>query len=264
MRRQPSTQELQLNDTAYVYQADDAELVMWEANFTSRNGDGAGDSEANFGAAIIRIAACKAGGRFLDIGSGHGRIIDWLKPYAATIVGIEPDVARFSSCKNTFRNDANIDVRNVMTHDLIGEGQQRSFDLITASMVLQHVSTRTCQGILDDLRVLLAKDGIAIISTTHFPFERFTYQLDSTPKDKSEFDRYADRSDSHDQGLPVRMFGRASFEAALNAADLDIVAWQQFSYPRPGSVDGLASLYHVAPDDLRDCGISQYALVRLR
>lgn len=253
-----------MSETSYVYQADDAELVAWEANFTSRNGTGEGDSEANFQSAVVMAAACKAGGRFLDVGSGHGRIIGWLRPYAGTITGLEPDVARFSSCENLFRNDPDVEVLNITTGQLIEGRPTERFDLITVSMVVQHVSTRTCRGIFRDVRNLLAENGVAVVSTTHFPYERFTYQMDPTAKDVEEFDLYADRSDNHHQGLPVRMFGRKSFEVALEEAGLAIVGWQQFSYPRPERAEGLAGLYAITPDELRDCGISQFALVRLR
>ena len=253
-----------MDETPYVYQADDADIALWEANFTSRNADGSGDSEANFRDAVLMGAAGKAGGRFLDVGSGHGRIIDWLKPYAASMIGVEPDAIRFESCANTFRNDKDIEVLNVTTGHLRNRGMMHCFDYITASMVVQHVSTRTCQGLLDDVRALLARDGIAIVATTHFPQERFTYQNDPHAKTREEYDLYADRTESQGFGLPVRMFSRTSFETAIEQAGLTIVAWQQFSYAQPDKLEGVAALYAIAAEELRNCGISQFALVRHR
>ena len=245
----------------YTYQGDDVDIAGWEANFTSRFGDGSGDSEQAYQQAVQIAAACKSGGQFLDVGSGHGRIINWLRPHAGWIIGLEPDTDRFRSCLGNFSDYGNIKILNATTATLLQAARPPRFDLIVVSMVVQHVSTATCLALFGDVRELLAEQGVAIVSTTHFPHERFTYQNDPSPKDASQFDAYADHSSAQEHGLPVRFFSRDSFVGALRQAGLKVVVWQQFSYPKPERAEGLAGLYQMPPHSLRDSAFSQFALV---
>lgn len=249
-------------DDGYIYNATDEAIANWCAAFTSREGDGGGDFEEIYHTALKLAAACKAGGAFLDVGSGLGRIIDLVKPFATTITGLEPDRDRFQSCQHHFRNDDNIDVINMTTGGFRELNPDARFDFITVSMVVQHVSTRTCQHIFSDVSELLAPGGVGVISTTHFFEERFTYQHDSSPHDVSEYDQYAEDFKNQAHGIPVRMFSKGSFLRAIEGAGLEPVVWQQFSYMRPERLSEMATLYSASPDQVRDYGISQYLLVR--
>lgn len=249
-------------DDGYTYNANDDAIARWHASFTSREGDCRGDCEEVYLGALKSAAACKAGGDFLDIGSGYGRIIDLVKSYPTTVVGLEPDLERFSDCHRSLRDDAHVEVLNVTSGRFRELNPDRRFDFISVSMVVQHVSTRTCQHILSDIREFLAPNGVGVISTTQFFEERFTYQTDPSPRTAAEYDRYAEDFQNQDKGIPVRMFSKASFLAALEQAGLETVTWQQFAYVRPESADGIAGLYGVTADQIRNVGISQYALVR--
>lgn len=249
-------------DDGYTYNANDDAIARWHASFTSREGDGRGDCEETYLGAVTSAAACKAGGAFLDIGSGYGRIIDLVKPYAATLIGLEPDRERFSDCHRHLRNVAHVEVLNVTSGRFREMKPDLRFDFISVSMVVQHVSTGTCQHILSDVRDFLSPNGVGIIATTQFFEERFTYQMDSSPRPAAEYDRYADDFQNQDKGIPVRMFSKGSFLAAIEQAGLETVTWQQFAYVRPESADGIAGLYSATADQLRNVGISQYALVR--
>jgi SAM-dependent methyltransferase len=253
-----------LNDQSYTYHGNDDALASWTAMFTSRNGDGRGDHEENFLSAIKLAAACKSGGAFLDVGSGLGRIIDQVKPYAGRVTGLEPDHDRFTACKNGFAADKRIEILKTTSWDYVRSHPGRNFDFVTLSMVLQHVSTRACQQILSNVRELTAPDGVAIVSTTHLIEERFTYESDPAPHDVGEFDRYADRSESQDRGIPVRWFSKESFFREIEQAGLEVIVWQEFSYVRPENVPTIASLYGFTVDQVRDLGVSQYAVVRER
>lgn len=251
-----------LSDQAYTYHGDDDALTSWNRMFTSRNGDGEGDPEENFLSAIRLVAACKAGGDFLDIGSGIGRIIDLIRRDAASVVGLEPDNGRYLGCKNGFAPDRRIEMFNLKSWDYRQQNGGRRFDFITVSMVVQHVSTGACRQIFSDVHDLLAPNGSALISTTHFYEERFSYEADPSAHEVAEFDRYADQMTSQDKGLPVRMFSRASLHQEIERAGLEVVAWQQFAYPRPDRATEVAGFFAGPPEEMRDRGVSQYAVVR--
>jgi SAM-dependent methyltransferase len=251
-----------LSDGDYTYHGSDDEITRWLGMFTSRNGDGSGDPEENFLSTVRLVAACKAGGSFLDIGSGFGRIVDIVKPYAGTLVGIEPDMERFRACRDGAARHANVEILNCFSGDLRASRPGARFDLITLSMVLQHVSTRTCSGILDDVRGMLKPGGVAVISSTHFFEERFTYEADASPHDVKEFDFYAENTGQQVMGIPVRLFSKEAFLQTIEGAGLEVVVWQQFFYARPERVDSVASDFRASMDDVRNVGFSQYCTVR--
>lgn len=251
-----------MSDQAYTYPGDDDALTSWNRMFTSRNGDGHDDPEENFLSAIRLVAACKAGGAFLDVGSGVGRIIDLVKPYAGSVVGLEPDKERYLGCKNGLAGDRRIEMFNARSWDYRQQHSGRRFDFITVSMVVQHISTGACRQILGDVRELLAANGSALISTTHFYEERFSYEADPSAHDIAEFDRYANQETSQDKGLPVRMFSRASLHREIEQAGLEVVVWQQFAYPRPERAREVAGFFAAPPEEVCDRGVSQYAVVR--
>ena len=58
------------------------------------------------------------------------------------------------------------------------------------------------------------------------------------------------------------MFSRESFQGALSRANLEILMWKQFTYLLPEKVEWFATLFDIDKELLRDCAISQYAIVR--
>jgi SAM-dependent methyltransferase len=240
---------------------DDA-IGEWVKNFTSRIGDGAGDPEENYISTLKLVASCNAGKEFLEIGTGAGRIINIVMFDAKHIVGLEPDTEKFRECKNGFRNNDKVDVCNMTVAQYRVAFPDKKFDVITVSMLLQHVSTVACEEILREVCALLAPHGVAVIGTTHFFEERFLYQHSNVPSSQNAFDAYAKNSGDQPNGLPVRMFSKESLRGALERAALEVVAWGQFSYVRPEKVEEFAHMYQIAPESLRDTGMSQYAVVR--
>lgn len=254
--------EAQTADTGYKYNTSDDGLAEDFKNFTSRHGDGSGDSEEDFLSCLKLVACCKQGGTFLDIGSGFGRIVEIIRPYARHVVALEPDAERFRYCRDIHAGRPNIEVHRAVSAGYRAENPGRTFDVITFSMVMQHVSTRQAQDILQNISTLLAPDGLAVIGTTHFFDERFVYETRHVPVSAGEFDLYAADIAHQEWGIPVRLFSKESFLAALADASLEVVLWKQFCYVRPEAVKTFAGRYEVPADAIRDTGTSQFAVVR--
>jgi 2-polyprenyl-3-methyl-5-hydroxy-6-metoxy-1,4-benzoquinol methylase len=248
----------------YKYNFDDGQLANLAKTFTSRHGDGTGDSEEDYYSCLKLVASCKTDQNYLDVGSGFGRIIDIVRPNAKRIIGLEPDVERFKSCKDRYYDCENIQIFNLTTSEYNQAFPDRRFDVIVVSMVLQHVSTTTCGQILRDVHELLAPNGVGIVATTHFFEERFVYQRSTKPKSSTEFDCYAENSLDQEWGIPVRMFSKGSFHREIERAGLQVITWNQCSYVRPEKLADFARLYGIPTDALQNTGISQFAVVRRR
>jgi ubiquinone/menaquinone biosynthesis C-methylase UbiE len=253
-----------MTEQRYKYNFDDDQLVNLAKTFTSRHGDGTGDSEEDYLSCLKLVANCKTDQIYLDVGSGFGRIIDILQPNAKRIIGLEPDIERFKFCRDRYFDRENIQLFNLTTSDYSRAFPDQRFDVIVVSMVLQHVSTTTCGQILRDVHELLAPNGVGIVATTNFFDERFVYQLSTKPRTSAEFDRYAENSSDQQWGIPVRMFSKGSFYREIERASLQVITWNQCSYLRPEKLADFARLYDLPADSLRDTGISQFAVVRRR
>jgi SAM-dependent methyltransferase len=251
-----------LSGGAYVYPGDDAELAAATPMFTSRIGDGRGNHEEDFLSALRLAAAGKAGGAFLDVGSGVGRIVDLVRAEAGRVTGLEPDAERCRACETGFAHDPRVAMFRMTTTDYRVRFPRRRFDLVTVSMVLQHVSTGTCARILGDVRAMMAPGALAVIATTHFFEERFTFEADASAHDAAEFDRCADGEPRPDKGLPVRMFSQASLAQEIARAGLEPIVWRPFTFVRPESLERAAAQYRAPPERLRDVGLSQYVVAR--
>lgn len=250
--------------THYRYNARDDAMTAWNSNFTSRCGDGSGDPEEDYFTTLRLMAACRPQAQLLDIGCGLGRIVGLLRHEVAGIVGLEPDPERFAASRADFHDGDRVEILNCSSDRYKLEHPSRTFDMVVVSMVIQHVSTETCDRILADVHDLLAADGVGMVATTQQEVERFTRQSDQAPLDRDAFDRYAADSSTQGQGIPVRQFSRVSFLNALDRAGLAVVRWGQFSYIRPEKLCWFADWMGSSPDAIRDVGTSQYAVVRRR
>ena len=220
------------NSQDYRYAASDDLLPAWRKNFTSRIGDGTGDSEEEYLATVKLLVACKSNANCLDIGCGLGRLIELIKDDIGTFVGLEPDLARYRDCFKNYDDGGRIQIVHATSSEYKAAQQDARFDLITLSMVLQHVATNICDQILHNVHDLLTPDGMAIVATTLQPVERFTLQHDPSARSIESFDQYALDTSNQNWGIPVRYFSKASFHDVLQQAGLKIVRWGQFSYYR--------------------------------
>lgn len=248
---------------AYRYNGRDEELARFMEAFTSRIGTGLGDPEEDYLSTLQLVAGCRPRASLIDIGCGLGRVIGLLHANVESMVGLEPDLDRFSDCRQAYHDGSRIQILNTTSERYKSDYPGKLFDIGVVSMVIQHVSTDTCQGILTDLRDLLRDDGIGVVATTLQKVERFTLETDPTPLSESAYNRYAEDVDCQISGiLPVRQFSRESFLGALSQAGLETIRWGQFSYMRPDHVDWFANYYSLHPDAFRDVGTSQYSVVR--
>lgn len=248
---------------AYRYNGRDEELATFMEAFTSRIGNGLGDPEEDYLSTLQLVACCRPRASLVDIGCGLGRVIGLLNSKVESMVGLEPDFDRFSDCCKAYHDGCRIQILNTTSDRYKTDFPHKLFDIGVVSMVIQHVSTNTCHGILSDLHDLLSDDGIGVVATTLQEVERFTLETDPAPLSESEFNRYAEDVDCQASGiLPVRQFSRESFLGTLSKAGLETIRWGQFSYMRADHVDWFASYYSLNPDDIRDVGTSQYSVVR--
>lgn len=250
-----------MGSAQYKYNAVDDEMTKWNKLFTSRFGDGTGDPEEPYLATLKVLSKCKSDSVTLDIGSGLGRIVEFLKPTSPQIIGLEPDRKRFEECHASHNNGYSIRIFNQTSRDYRAEHPSERFELVVVSMVIQHVMTDICECILEDVRELLSETGVAIISTTLQDRERFTYQNNCTPRSQQEFNQYASNCQSQEFGIPVRQFSIESFLAELSKAKLQVVHHGQFSYLRPDKVQWYANLLALDADAIREIGTSQFAVV---
>ncbi len=179
-----------------------------------------------------------------------------------TIVGLEPDSERFIDCRKRFSGQSNIEIFNTTSSEFRKANPEARFELILNSMVLQHVSTSVCEGILKDIHALLSADGVAIIATTQNCKELFTFQNSPAHQTRDKFDAYSEQPNKQMFGIPVRKFSKESFLSSLEENGLLVLHWGQFSYIRTEKVSWFAKQYNVRDDEIRNVGDSQYAIVR--
>lgn len=253
---------MEAQDYKYNIVNEDTDGSAWNQNFTSRIGDGTGNPEEEYFSLLSVIVNCKPNARFLDIGCGRGRIVRRVKDRVGSLVGLEPDCERCQICFIRHDDGDRIRIINATSQQYKIAHPKDRFDIIVASMVLQHVPTDVCQQILCNVHDLLSSDGVGVISTTQQDAERFIYQSNTTLRSVAEFDSYASNTARQQWGVPVRMFTKASFCDSIRLADLSIVHWGQFSYIRPKKLEWIGAHFGAPPEALKDLGTSQYAVVR--
>ncbi|MGC9196348.1 MAG: class I SAM-dependent methyltransferase [Syntrophobacteraceae bacterium] len=252
----------EIKSQSYTYADSDRELHAWLQNFTSRIGDGSGDPEEEFLSLVKLVTNCKPNSNFLEIGCGFGRIIGIVEHSVGRAVGLEPDFKRFRACHDTFDDGDRIRIIHATSGEYKRAHPANHFDIVVVSMVLQHVSTGTCDQILRDVYDLLTPEGVAILATTQQEVERFAFQSSPGPHSEEEYNRYALEPGDRKWGLPVRAFSKASFRRVIEAAGLSVIHWGQFSYIRPEKLPWMARTLNVASEAIRDVGTSQYAVVK--
>jgi 2-polyprenyl-3-methyl-5-hydroxy-6-metoxy-1,4-benzoquinol methylase len=252
----------------YVYNYDDVSTAALDAQFSNRIGDGSGDHEAEYLNALKLLAAAQGSGSMVDIGCGVGRCTEITAALMAEVVALEPDEIRSNLTRENVKNLDNVTVCNQMSFEYIAENPGKCFDLVLLGMVLQHVSTRTCASLMNDVAQLTKPGGIAMVSTTNVPENASYFSKQKSGKGRlkaqiseEEFNEYAENSAAQDLGLPVRRFSRSDLESVVPEC-FDIVHWSQFSYYRPEALKRFSWLHSLKEEELADTGMSQYIVLR--
>jgi len=251
----------------YVYHSRDSDLDKFSKNFESRLGDSRSDHEADFFDIVRMIVSMKSQGSLLDIGAGLGRVVAASSELIAEVVALEPDQVRWSQCNKAYNNPPRCQIFCQTSGEYIQANPGKSFDVIVVSMVIQHISTRACQQLLEEAAQLLKPDGIAIIYTTHTLEETKGFSFSGDPSrevyvDKHQFDEYAEAPPSQQsKGLPVRRFSKSDLMEAVSAF-FEPVYWRQTSYYKRASLGIFAKRLQVEPEKLKDTGNSQFVVVK--
>lgn len=166
---------------------------------------------------------------FLDAGCGNGRLTLEFAPSFDVITAIEPDSERLHQAQNLIAK-SNLAGKITFNQQLIQEinEDQRKFDVILLSHVLQHVPIDSLAGIFKKLRKLLKDNGLIIITTCHSHIEQdfYTYsylkddQFYETKSDENTFNTYTTNTQ---KVLPAHFFTKKSLESLLSTQNLGIV-----------------------------------------
>jgi 2-polyprenyl-3-methyl-5-hydroxy-6-metoxy-1,4-benzoquinol methylase len=250
----------------YKYNATDDHLDLWAANFTSRLDDGQGNHEQAYLDALKLIFELKREGALLEIGSGFGRIVELAIGRVSRVVGLEPDLDRFSLCRDRYHRPPRCSIHHQMSREYMLEHPGAQFEVVLLSMVLQHVSTVACTDLMDDAHKLVKPEGIVVIATTHTIESAKGFSTSGADDsevylDRSAYDAYASQPKTQTKGIPVRRFSRRELEALLSPK-FDILHWQQFSYYRPSKIEWFAKRLGVDANELKDTGDSQFVVLR--
>lgn len=247
----------------YTYNDDESLTANLADTLTSRVGDGSGDPEQVYLETVALLMSLNRNGAFLDVGAGFGRITALAAQRMAEVTAIEPDAKRCAYLRDTCQSSPAVTVLNMLSGEYRAANPQKRFNLITASMVIQHLSTTDCTRLLGDVAAMLDEDGLAVISTTHGTEKTAGFRRSRKPDriTEAQFNAYFDDNAGQQHGLPVRRFSKADLEAVVTP-HLDIIHWAQYSYIRPEKVDWYCHNLQAEPEDIRDVANSQFVIAR--
>lgn len=146
----------------------------------------------------------------LDAGCGEGRLINKYESYFSEITVVERDAKRLEEATHLV-NYLNLNSKvNFQLGKIQDLGEDKKFDSIICSHVLQHVSTDACEHILGKFANILSPKGLLLIFIPHSltakdvftKVEKWKNEVTETEIEIDEFNDLTDKSNA----LPVRKF----------------------------------------------------------
>lgn len=146
----------------------------------------------------------------LDAGCGKGRLINKYERYFNEITIVERDPERLGKANNLI-NHLNLESKvNIKLDKIQNLREEKKFDSIICSHVLQHVSTYDCEDILEKFAKILYPKGLLLIFIPHSltakevftKIERYGNGIKETEITVDDFNYLTEKSSS----LPVRKF----------------------------------------------------------
>jgi 2-polyprenyl-3-methyl-5-hydroxy-6-metoxy-1,4-benzoquinol methylase len=148
----------------------------------------------------VRNAAGMKQGTLLDIGSGTGAFIHYMKQGGWAVTGLEPDENARQNAKNIYNVDA-------LPIEQLYQLPPQHFDVITMWHVLEHV--HDLHRYLDHIRTLLKPDGALLIAVPNYT--------------SSDADYYEECWAAYDVPRHLYHFSPASMEKLLAQHQISIV-----------------------------------------
>ncbi|MBR4535181.1 MAG: class I SAM-dependent methyltransferase [Bacteroidales bacterium] len=168
----------------------------------------------------------------LDVGCGEGRLFHYFTKNATSIVGLEPDVSRYESAKQTAEilNAKNPNCRIECINESFDDVEELAlYDVVLSSHVLQHISSCNVDLHLEKMVKYTAPNGVIIIHTTYTAKEEDVFlksKIDATSQkwqeteiDQKKFDELVNSEDT----LPVHMFALSTLEKKMKRMGFELI-----------------------------------------
>jgi len=206
----------------------------------------------------------------LDAGAGLGRLTFRYASLFRSVVAVEPDPDRYTSCRwflsrTSLQHPERIQFVNGLVDDL--RGMSGTFDIAISSHVIQHIAIPTARAYFRRIRDLLKPDGVFVVSTTNVPHAAYGYEVyrpgqGTFPISETEFNVLGLTPNA--SGLPVRRFSAKRLRQELEEAGFRPRRWFGFSYIRPQHTGFIAKQYGMSSELLQDVPVSQGFVVEPR
>jgi len=181
--------------------------------------------------------------RFLDLGCGMGRLFSTFLPYTASLVGVEPDIARYQVALETASSLSN--PKLTVLHGDVTSVSSSTFDAAICSHIFQHIPFEMVETMLEKLSLLLPSGALLFITTTFTDHAEDIFTLEHKEGNthivetvsKQEFEnRFLEKGI-----LPVRIFSLSTIQSLCSQYGFTIEMYRGYhfslkSMPKPYSV----------------------------
>lgn len=151
----------------------------------------------------------------LDAGCGTGRLISKYKDYFKEITAVESDPSRFEKSMNLIESlklESKINFQLCKIQDL---DEDKKFDTIICSHVLQHISTMDCENIVKKFSKIINPKGLLLILVSRSEISKDVFTKLSHVREEiisvNEFNKLTEVS----YFLPVRKFAKESIQSLV-------------------------------------------------